>query len=61
MPWAGSNILYIINQEMLCPEGELGARRFSGSYSQCVSGLSRFDVEGLLAHRGISSPGFGEE
>jgi hypothetical protein len=42
---AGSNMPYFIHQEKLCPEGELGAKRSSGSYSRYVSGLSRFDVE----------------
>jgi hypothetical protein len=41
MAWSGSNILYIINEEILCPEGKLGDRRSS----EYLSGLSRFDVE----------------
>jgi hypothetical protein len=45
MGWAGSDILYIIDEEILCPKGKLGDRRVSGSYSRDMSGLSDFYIE----------------
>jgi hypothetical protein len=42
MAWSGSDILYIINEEMLCPRGKLGGRRASGPYSWYASELSDF-------------------
>jgi hypothetical protein len=45
MAWSGSNILYIIDEEMLCPEGKLGDRRATGPDSLCRSGLSDFSCE----------------
>jgi hypothetical protein len=42
MAWSGSDILYIINDEMLCPEGKLGGRRASGPDSRYMSDLSDF-------------------
>ncbi len=40
MAWSGSDILYIINEEMLCPKGKSGGRRASRSYSRYTSELS---------------------
>jgi hypothetical protein len=45
MAWSGSEILYIINDEMLCPKGKLGGRRASELDSRYMSGLSDFDCE----------------
>jgi len=42
MAWSGSDILYIIDEEMLCPSGKRGGRRASGSYSRYTSELSDF-------------------
>jgi hypothetical protein len=42
MGWSGSDILYIINEEMLCPKGNLGDRRATGANSGYMSGLSGF-------------------
>jgi hypothetical protein len=42
MAWSGSDILYIINDEMLCPKGKLGGRKASGTYSRYTSELSDF-------------------
>ena len=45
MAWSGSDILYIINDEMLSPKGELGGRRATGAYSQYTDELSDFCVD----------------
>ncbi len=45
MAWSGSDILYIINDEMLSPRGELGGRRATGPYSQYVDELADFYVD----------------
>ena len=42
MGWSGSDILYIINDEMLYPQGKPGDRRASGAYTGYMSGLSGF-------------------
>jgi|WetSurMetagenome_2_1015567.scaffolds.fasta_scaffold65669_2 hypothetical protein len=39
MAWSGSDILYIINDEMLCPKG---GKRASNPYSRYTSELSDF-------------------
>jgi hypothetical protein len=47
MAWSGSDILYIISEEMLVsPEGKFGGRRSPGFLSRYVCGLSRFGSEG---------------
>ena len=45
MAWSGSDILYIINDEMLSPKGELGGRRATRAYSQYTDELSDFCVD----------------
>jgi hypothetical protein len=42
MAWSGSDILYIITQEMLSPEEKLGDSKSSGTHSWNMSGGSRF-------------------
>jgi hypothetical protein len=45
MAWSGSDILYIISEEMLCSEGTLGGRRSPWSFSRYGCGLSRLGSE----------------
>jgi hypothetical protein len=45
MGWSGSDILYIINEEMLSPKGKPVNRRATGACSGSMSGLSDFYVE----------------
>jgi hypothetical protein len=45
MAWSGSAILYLINEEILCPEEGFGGRKSSGPFRRYASGLSRFGVE----------------
>ncbi len=45
MAWAGSDIFYIIDEEMLCPDDKPGDRRARGPFSRYMNGLSGFDLE----------------